>query len=438
MNRSTAAVLAVATFSLTPITPVSAVLTAVIGIVASAKMIRAGEQSDSVQTQTLGIGLVGLTLVLGFLSPLFRLPTDNPWAQYIWIAMGLFQIGVLINSVVRHRTDAPHATTLPVLLAAAALGAMAILDAQRMTEVSDVVAMHRSAADSVIRSLDPYIHASATNTSPSALSGEVIQGYTYPPLTMVPIVLAQLLFGDARWLLLACWLFFLATVAREVRKQSPDLLPAMYLMALTPGFRYTMAVGWTEPLTVALCALVILSLRRSRYLVPVAIGASMASKQYFALAAPLAAASRIKGRLFYLASGALIAFLTLVPYLLNSPGDVWRSLVANLPDNRIRPNSFSLSTALHELGISPFLLPRTAWLAVIVVFGVVVGREVRTVGQLVAGMASLLGFGFLINIGYQNYWLLCACLVLLAALVMPLESILTPDHDSSQVGHHRL
>lgn len=422
MNRPTAAVLAVATFSLTPITPVSAVLTAAIGIVASLRMIRTQEQTDSYQTRVLGIGLLGLTLLLGFLSPLFRLPTDNPWAQSIWIGMGLFQIGVLINWVVRDRADAPHMTTLPILLATAVLGTMAILDAQQMTGVSDVVAMHRSAADSVTRSLDPYIHASATNTSPSAQPGDVIQGYTYPPLTMAPIVLAQLLVGDARWFLLACWLFFLATVASEVRRQSPNLLPAMYLLALTPGFRYTVAVGWTEPLTVAICTLVILSLRRSKHLVPLAIGASMASKQYFVLAAPLAAFSRLKGQAIYLASGALIALLTLAPYLLNSPGDVWRSLVANLPNNAIRPNSFSLPTALNDLGISPFLLPRAAWLAVIAVFGVIAGRMVRTVGQLLAGMSSLLAFGFLINIGYQNYWLLCACLVLLAALVMPLES----------------
>jgi hypothetical protein len=110
-------------------------------------------------------------------------------------------------------------------------------------------------------------------------------GFPYPPLSLYCSTAGYLL-GDVRYAqglaLILAGLF--------IGYCRPGRLPklAAALLLLTPAIWFVLARAWTEPLVVMFLALAVFcACRNLRWLLPIALGLLLASKQYLVLAIPL-------------------------------------------------------------------------------------------------------------------------------------------------------
>jgi len=161
--------------------------------------------------------------------------------------------------------------------------------------------------------------------------------YPYLPWTSVLLLPAWLLTHEVRVGLLVAIVVAAVTLRRLARRSSIDgrsprneavsraFLPL--LVASYPLFAFQLQQSWSEPLLVALLAVMVLAVERGRMRLAVfTFALALASKQHIVLLLPLAAFWPSFGWRRTVWSSA-IGFVLVLPWLIASPKDMWDDAV---------------------------------------------------------------------------------------------------------------
>jgi hypothetical protein len=280
----------------------------------------------------------------------------------------------------------------------------------------DVFRSHEAAARAVEAGENPYTDAvRVKNGSPNAAPDEYIEGYGYPPVTLVGYVSSDLVFGDSRWISalslvgIAFWSLRRAWSGRLV-------LPAVavLLLAAMPLLRAMIWSGWTEPWTLALFAAAGATWG-SIPLSAVLLGLALGTKQYLVLLAPLLLVSLRREPRRIVVAGATAALSLSVAFV----GDfdaAWFTLIERPLGLGFRPDSRSVSGLFEAWGVT--VRPGSAVMLVLAVaVSWWIGRRVRNVADLFAAAAAVLAVGFLASMAFLNYWFLVAGLTILSIIL---------------------
>lgn len=344
--------------------------------------------------------------VLGALqwSPSFFGPTSIalevvPWLT--WIALA----GVLYlnrNSIARWLFIG---TVVSVLVATLLVG-LAHISFSGEAGI-DVFHLHVKAAAALSQGDNPYTEAVVVpDGSPLAGPDDVIQGYVYPPTTMLAYAVGQWLFSDPRAISLLSWMGFLAVLGvSAIRRMSPVRLHAMLFLACLPGWPLVLRASWTEPFTLLTVALAWL-LWNGAAPSGTALGLSLASKQYFIVAAPLFLAHRDRKVWKRNAIALAIPLLTVSAAILVDAQAYWSSTVEFHASTPPRPDSSNLVGLLSLLGV-PWDPPFWLAPAVGLVTAWKLGLVSTTPDSFIGATAAALAVTFLVSSqAFANYWFL--------------------------------
>lgn len=411
--------LAVGAFLLTSITNVTAPLFAAIAIFATFGLLKPLANGKEQSGSLIGTVVIVALVLGGLIAEYSDIPFSDPLALALWLSCASVSVAIPVWSLRTGRVRLLYVVLGAVLLSASITGIRLILDAQESASASDVFAFHEAATQALLRGENPYQTAQVGNTDPNLPPGTITTGYPYPPISMAPMVVSSALFGDSRWILLACWIGMIAVLGVRAIATGGGLFQSVLLLALFPAFRVTLFVAWTELLILGVITMLVLGSSEPGRLQAWRTGALAAfasSKQYMVFLAPLALGVRFLR--LPLSLGALgLTAATLLPYVLSDSQAAYHALYENLAAIGDRPDSFSISGMLQTLGVTTGALPRLPWIAMTLVFGYLIARRIRDMGDFVIGAALVLGFAFLTGLAFVNYWLLCAGLVLVGSLI---------------------
>jgi len=158
----------------------------------------------------------------------------------------------------------------------------------------DVVTVHREAIAALRQHKDPYAMSfqniygdEATNFyNPDVLVGNrVAFGFPYPPASLLLALPGETLAGDFRYSALVALVAGAAFVGFASGGLVSKLAACLFLT--TPRIFYVLEQGWTEPYGVLLLAATVFLAIRRPWLLGVAGGLFIVTKQYLGLAAPL-------------------------------------------------------------------------------------------------------------------------------------------------------
>lgn len=394
---------------------------ALIGCLALWLSIAHPESANSrAQAFSVGAVLTSLLLVVGWRTRLIELPSFDAVSYVIWMSLG---IALILLQIAAIRWAGPGVGIAIVIVSVACvsiLGTRVLTDPDSLSGYSDVVLMHRSATQAVLAGVNPYEFAQIADLDPTVYGASVIHGYPYPPMTLAPLVVSEWALGEPRWLLLGSWLTML-TVLGVKALRSQTMLPAVAMLAVFPMFRVTLLTGWTETLTLGLASMALLSLTNRRIGPVVAVAATVASKQYFALLIPLSLAMKHPRRRPLALAVVALLLATFLPYILLGPDHLIQALYRNIAGIAGTNENFSLIGTASALGFS-LEIHRAIWFIVVVCSGLVLGRFLRTWSHLIIGSVIVLAIAFMTTAAYANYWLLCAGLTAIGGVAADIES----------------
>lgn len=330
-----------------------------------------------------------------------RFPEPGRWLDPDRIR-GLLVLGAVVAISGLARRPPLRRAHLPVLLLILAVAGGWVIAANPSPRI-DVWTFQRDAVNALTAGTDPYAVDNASIYTPeeeartypagAVQDGRVQVGYTYPPVTLLAYVPAQLLTGDVRYGNLVAWLGAIALIA--LARPGPLARGAAGMLAFTPLSLFVLHESFTEPITLLLLAATAAAAIRAPRWMGIALGLLLVSKQHLVLVAPMAllllrpgTTPREAGRQALLAVGS--AALVTLPFFLWDPGAMWRSLVAWYLALPARPDSFALTRVVAQrLGESvPVLLTVGAVVAAWVV-GLV--RLAWTPSGFALGVALVLG-----------------------------------------------
>ena len=177
--------------------------------------------------------------------------------------------------------------------------------------------------------------------------------YPYLPWTSVLLAPFRLVLGDVRYgeiAALALAAVTLRSVAGEQVRRSAVLGLLPLLVALHPKVTYADQQAWTEPLLVALLALMVWAAVRGRSWLAVAcLALALASKQHIILLLPVAALWPAFGlrRTLYSAGVALVA---ISPWIFAGPKDFWHDAVSVNLGYKVLPYALDLPALADRHG----------------------------------------------------------------------------------------
>lgn len=407
--------------------------------------VREARLTDIVLWIGVAIGLAKQVLVLeGDRSA----PVHHPWVSSLaWTALALSLVYLLPSPprwVERAR--------FPVLVTCFTLMVGLTFILYRLPVVDSWV-IRQAGADALLQGLNPYeqlypnIYGHARFYGPAFLddAGNVAV-YPYPPLVVLADLPAYLLFHNVRWTLLVAAVigaFILVRVGRrepEEGQQGQHARSTAELAALLALFQtrtlYVAGVSWTEPLVFAGWAAALVATRRllvggpreGLSLVAVAVGAALglflATKQYTPLLAlPLVVVvvrARPPGWQKAAASAAVVLGVLVVPFLLWSPGELWRDLLVAQLEQPFRADALSWLAAWASFqGGEPPAIIGFVLAALVVGAGFLVRRTAphATAGAAITAAAAFLFFVLFNKQAFCNYyWLIVALLASASAV----------------------
>ena len=302
---------------------------------------------------------------------------------------------------------------------------------------TDIYQAHKAAGTALVNGQNPYTDAVRFfNGSPFVEDDAVLVGYPYPPVVLLTFGLVAA-FTDPRLVSAAAWLAILIWAAWPAltRREHANASLAVFLMLATlPGWPLIWYASWTEPLSLLLLLVALLSWQRSVLISGILLGFALASKQYLIFLAPLLALHRDDDRLKRLGLAVTTALITLIPPILLDPAAMYRSMIGNLAAIGYRPDSVSVVGLLSGFGIR-FKLPETIWLILGVVVSVAVGLGSRSVPGLLGRAGVVLGCTFAIGLAFTNYWFLVMGMLAVSALLIGRDQVLPAmAHGDSRVG----
>ena len=271
----------------------------------------------------------------------------------------------------------------------------------------DVYFLHIEAAGAIADGQNPYTDAvQVPNGAPTAQPGEMITGYPYPPVTAVSYSLGYWAFSDPRFTSLIAWVLMLTVFGvHAVRARNDRALYVMLIMAAIPGWPAVLRAGWTEPLSLSLIGYSYLTWRRANVSASF-MGLALASKQYFAVAAPLLLVYRGRDRTRRLVFAALAIIATVGTGLLMDATAFLGSAVElhlSIPPRADSANLIGLFSSLGLQWSPPALLTVGAGLLTAIWAGRLAGDR-KVFAQ---AMALTLGASFLVSSqAVSNYWFL--------------------------------
>ena len=287
----------------------------------------------------------------------------------------------------------------------------------------DIYRSHEAAADALAAGDNPYTDAvRVLDGSPNADDGAVIEGYPYPPITLVVFSLGDWLGGDPEMATVLAIVGGLALAAGAFGSKSPALL-VLVVLAATPTLRWIVWSGATEPVSFALLVVAVCLWQRRPVAAALTLGLALATKQYLVMLVPLVfLMDERPWRRSWIAVG--VAGSTLLPALLAGPRAFWHTLVE-------RPHGSRLP-ARHAVDLG---CPRSARVenrrpdAVVMVVAVVIvtwafARSLpeATPSALLGGSAIVLSATFLLSLAFTNYWWLVQWLTAGATLLSAVEA----------------
>ena len=209
--------------------------------------------------------------------------------------------------------------------------------------------------------------------------------YPYLPATTVVLAPFKWLLGDVRYGLLTASVAGAVVMYRYGAARSSALAA---LLLVLPGWSLLIARSWTEPLLVLGLAVAILATRAgNKTLMVVGLALALACKQHVVLLVPLFAIWPAFGwRRTGLAIGC--AALSVVPWLIAGPGDLWHDAVhANLT-LAAEPQALNLTSVLLRQGVHVGF-----WLvgfSLVASYAFVLWRTPRTVSGLALACATVM------------------------------------------------
>jgi hypothetical protein len=271
---------------------------------------------------------------------------------------------------------------------------------------TDVIYGNRAAAEVLFDGSNPYSDAVFPDTSPSYANVGTIPGYSYPPVSMVPLAVMERL-GDSRWLSLA------AVVASAVVAlwlacawTSHGVLLIGCVLAY-PMLGALIVHGWTEPLQLIL--LVTSGLLFTRPVVSgVFAGLAVASKQYMVLALIPMLPIADRGRVKRIGVATVVATASVAPFVLWDAGSFWDAVVGFQLDRVQRLDTLSVASfGVHV----PIMLAAGLAVLVAVLLGLRLGNPFRVA---IVQAASLATYFTLSSNSFRNYYWLVAMVAVFA------------------------
>lgn len=348
------------------------------------------------------------------------LGTSSEWLERLpglaWALLAVFLYKT------RHRAASRRVMAAVIVTALAVTGVVGLLHLQGARGIGvDVYLLHKSAASAIANGDNPYTDVvEVPNGAPTAEEGDTIVGYPYPPSIALAYSIGQWTYGDPRFTSLVSWLAVLGMIGwTSYRRMSRAGVYALLILAAIPGWALVLRAAWTEPVTLVFLTAAYLWWHRPTSS-GVTLGLTLASKQYFALVAPLVLLHRDAGwRRRLIVAGVVIA-LTVIPFVLLEPAAFWSSAVQFHNETPLRTDSVNLIGAISTLW-NPWEPPRWLGPALGVIVAVVTGRLSRTRETFFLGMALALATSFMVaSQAFANYWFLITGLCALC-LIGPTE-----------------
>ena len=249
--------------------------------------------------------------------------------------------------------------------------------------------------------------------------GRVHAGFPYLPATLLAVIPGYLL-GDVRYSLLIA----MVVTALALRQLASDRIGrAAAVLGVASLSSIPMLEGaWTEPISVALLACLVLAIdgRRQAY-TALFLGLLLMSKQYFVVVVPMLWLIRqwLTRRMILIGVG--LAFVVNLPFFLVNPAAFWKA-VAGAPGAPLRPDSLSLLV----FSVNNFGWPPSWTYVVLPLLGggltalVLALRSPRTPAAFAAGVGlTLLVTILLSNRAFMNYYFLVSGAFLIAVVAWP-------------------
>jgi len=182
----------------------------------------------------------------------------------------------------------------------------------------------------------------------AVVDGQVQSGYFYPPLSLL-LDLPGILFGDLRFSHLTAVLLAAALIGYSRRNYAP----ALWLL-FTPNLLFILENAWIETFAALMMALVIwCGERQKTWLVPIAVGLLLVTKQYLLLTVPAVAllpptpwrwSTTARFAIIALISGSVVT----LPFIFWNPQAFFHSMTT-LYTNILRPDSISFLPMISRI-----------------------------------------------------------------------------------------
>ena len=364
------------------------------------------------QSRLLLLGVISFGLIGVIAIPGLTFGPSSPWLDrfpgVIWASIGLAALaGENRDRDLRHPL---------VVIALAATAVFGVLHIQAVRDIGlDVLVLHKQAAAAIADGLSPYSGAvTVPNGAPYAGPDDFIVGYPYPPVTAIGFSLGEWVAGDARYTGLVSWLAFLAMLGISgLRNRQPHQIYVMLLLAALPGWPLVLRAAWTEPFSLALLAAMFFTWGSQR-MSGGFLGLGLASKQYFAVTAPVLALMRGSPKWTRkIAALIAIAAVQAVGFIWG-PQVFWSAAVEFHLSTPPRPESSNLVGLASLLGGS-WSAPTAVTFGAGLLVAVVTGLRAKTRQDVVLALAATLGVSFFLSSqAFANYWFLVMGLVALA------------------------
>ena len=288
----------------------------------------------------------------------------------------------------------------------------------------DVYSSQADACRSLLRGADPFgaTQADVYNARESSLyyapelvaGGKILEGFQYPPLTLIWALPGYLL-GDVR----ISYIFAVIVSAWILFALSPDRrgLGIASVFLLSPLTLVVESCSFTEPLVyMTLCATTYAAVKK-RWWLPIALGLFLASKQYNLLAVPFIAyfVRPFEWKGYWKLAGLSLATAaaTILPFALWNPGALWHDMVLFHLRQPYRFDSLSFAA------LSPWIMKvGPALVLAFVVWSLRARNRVAAMFPAAYAVALLLFFSTSKQ-AFANYYFLAGQALFLAIAALP-------------------
>lgn len=376
------------------------------------------------------LGLAGAVVFIGIhlTTPpgvYLRVPGEAYVVHHQWVAGAAVAIGLCFTTA---RTGLGRLGVPLAVVCFLALGVWLLKASPNPT--IDVFVWHQASYNALAEGHSPYgisipnIYANTQWYAPGTADiSRVYIGYVYPPLSLLLGAPGHLLAGDYRYANLGA----LALSGCFIAYAKPSRLSAVAaaLFLFQPRMLFVLEQGWTEATALFMFTGTVFVACRFPRALPYAIGALMATKQYFVLVAPLALfllpqPLTRKALLPVVAKAVGVGLVLTLPLALTDLPGFYKSVIQFQGLQPFRADALSLMAATAEGGV-PRIPMWGSFAALLVGLAIAWARAPRTPAGFAMGSALVyvLFFGVAKQAFCNYYFLVVGLLFTAVALLEP-------------------